>query len=86
MRRRRLASLFGVVEVRAPRFGPCRCGVASRRTITPAAEIMPDRCTPEYERTLAKMGALLPATIAAELKKGPRRDAQYDGSPTTFSR
>jgi hypothetical protein len=34
--------------------------VASCRTITPAAEIMPDRCTLEYERTLAKMGALLP--------------------------
>ena len=59
IRRRRLTSLLGVVEVRAPRFGPCRCGVASRRTITPAAEIMPDRCTSEYERTLAKMGALL---------------------------
>jgi hypothetical protein len=26
----------------------------------PAAEIMPDRCTPEYEQVLAKMGALLP--------------------------
>ena len=48
MRRRRLASLFGVVEVRAPRFGPCRCGVASRRTITPASEIMPERCTPVW--------------------------------------
>ena len=59
-RRRRLRSLFGIVEVRAPRFGPCRCGVVSRRTITPVAEIMPDRCTPEYERTLAKMGSLLP--------------------------
>jgi hypothetical protein len=59
-RRRRLRSLFGVVEVRAPRFRPCRCGVASRRTITPVAEILPDRCTPEYERTLAKMGSLLP--------------------------
>jgi hypothetical protein len=57
---RRLASLYGVVEVRAPRFGPCRCGVASRRSITPVAEIMPDCCTPEYERTLAKMGSLLP--------------------------
>jgi hypothetical protein len=67
MRRRRLASLFGVVEVRAPRFGPCRCGVASRRTLTPAAEIMPDRCTPEYERTLAKMGALLPYRRARSL-------------------
>lgn len=60
IRPRRLKSLFGVVEVRAPRFCPCRCGVASRRTISAVAEIMPDRCTPEYERTLAKMGALLP--------------------------
>jgi hypothetical protein len=59
-RRRRLTSLYGVLEVRAPRFDPCRCGVASRRTITPVAEIMPDRCTPEYERTLARMGSLLP--------------------------
>jgi hypothetical protein len=58
-RRRRLTSLYGIVEVRAPRFDPCRCGVASRRTITPIAEIMPDRCTPEYERTLARMGSVL---------------------------
>src|SRR5271157_3973118 len=33
IRRRQLRSLYGVVEVHAPRFGPCRCGVASRRTI-----------------------------------------------------
>ena len=35
------------------------------------AEIMPDRCTPEYERTIAKMGSLLPyrraRTLLAEL-------------------
>src|ERR1700677_1752554 len=37
-RRGRLTSLYGVVEVRAPRLDPCRCGVASRRTITPVAE------------------------------------------------
>ena len=67
LRPRRLTSLFGVVEVRAPRFGPCRCGVASRRTITPVAEIMPDRCTPAYERTVAKMGALLPYRRARSL-------------------
>jgi len=41
--------------------------VASRRTITPVAEIMPDRCTPEYERTVAKMGALLPYRRARSL-------------------
>jgi len=67
MRRRRLTSLFGVVEVRAPRFGPCRCGVASRRTITPAAEIIPDRCTAEYERTLAdgRLAAVPPRPVTA---------------------
>jgi hypothetical protein len=42
------------------RFGPCRCGVACRRSITPVAEVMPDRCTPEYERAVAAMGAALP--------------------------
>ena len=59
-RSRRLVSLFGTVEVRAPRFAPCRCAVTCRRTLNPVAEIMLDRCTPEYERTLAKMGSLLP--------------------------
>ena len=53
LRPRRLTSLFGVVEVRAPRFGPCRCGVACRRSLAPVAEVMPDRCTPEYERVIA---------------------------------
>src|SRR5271157_1982198 len=50
--------LFGVVQVEAPCFNACRCGVASRRIVSPLAEIMPDRCTPEYERILAKMGSL----------------------------
>src|ERR1700709_411259 len=59
-RSRRLVSLFGTVEVRAPRFTPCRCAVTCRRTLNPVAEIMPDRCTPEYERTVAKMGSILP--------------------------
>src|SRR5215211_717719 len=66
-RPRRLISLFGVVEVRAPRFGPCRCGVACRRSVTPVAEIMPDRCTPEYERVVAAMGAALPYRRALRL-------------------
>lgn len=66
-RTHRLVSLFGVVEVRAPRFGPCRCGVACRRSLTPVAEIMPDRCTPEYERVLAGMGGALPYRRARAL-------------------
>jgi hypothetical protein len=67
VRPRRLTSLFGVVEVRAPRFAPCRCGVACRRSTTPVAEIMPDRCTPECERVVAAMGAALPYRRALRL-------------------
>jgi hypothetical protein len=59
-RPRQLQSLFGVVEVRAPRFGPCQCSVTLCTTLSPVTEIMPDRCTLEYERVLAKLGALLP--------------------------
>jgi hypothetical protein len=59
-RSRRLLSLFGTVEVSAPRFKPCRCAVTCCRTLSPVSEIMPDRCTPEYERIVAKMGASLP--------------------------
>jgi hypothetical protein len=62
-----LVSLFGTVEVRAPRFTPCRCAVTCRRTLNPVAEIMPDRCTPEYERTVAKMGSLFPYRRARTL-------------------
>jgi hypothetical protein len=62
-----LVSLFGVAAVRAPRFGPCRCGIACRRSLTPVAEIMPDRCTPEYERVVAAMGAALPYRRALAL-------------------
>ena len=70
VRSRRLVTLFGTVAVKAPRFKPCQCAVTCRRTLSPVAEIMPDRCTPEYERMLAKMGALLPyrraRTVMAE--------------------
>jgi hypothetical protein len=60
VRARRLLSVFGTVEVRAPRFLPCRCAVTRRHTLNPIAEIIPDQCTPEYERIIAKMGSLLP--------------------------
>ena len=59
-RSRRLLSLFGTVNVSAPRFEPCRRAVGRHRTLSPVGEIMPDRCTPEYERVVAKMGASLP--------------------------
>ena len=66
-RSRRLLSLFGAVNVSAPRFAPCRCAVTRRQTLSPVSEIMPDRCTPEYERVVAKMGASLPYRRARTL-------------------
>ena len=66
-RTRQLTTLFGVVEVEAPRFDPCRCGVATRRIVSPLAEIMPDRCTQEHERILVKMGSLAAYGRAAAL-------------------
>jgi hypothetical protein len=66
-RRRRLRSLFGVVEVRAARFAPCPCSASLRRTLAPVTEIMPDRCTSEYERALAEMGARQPYRRACAL-------------------
>ena len=67
VRSRRLSSLFGTVEVRAPRFLPCRCAVTRRHTLNPVAELMPDRCTPEYECVIAKRGSLLPYRRARTL-------------------
>jgi hypothetical protein len=62
-------SAFGTVEIRVPRFLPCRCAVTRRNVLNPIAEIMPDRCTPEYERMIAKMGALLPYGRARNLSE-----------------
>jgi hypothetical protein len=46
---------------------PCPCAVTSRHTLNPVGEIMSDRCTPEYERVIAKMGSLLPYARARTL-------------------
>ena len=77
VRARRLLSLFGTVEVRAPRFLPCRCAVTRRHTLNPVAEIMPDRCTPEYERVIAKMGSLLPYARAGHCCRNSCRSATF---------
>ena len=86
-RPRRLRSLFGVVEVRAPRFTPCRCSETRSEILSPVAEIMPDQCTPEYERTLAEMGALLPyrraRTLLAPTNEPPLRYEFCDETGTS---
>ncbi len=59
-RTRRLQTLFGTVEVEAPRFKVCRCrqpvpmtGV----TVSPVCALLSARCTPELERVQAELGA-----------------------------
>jgi hypothetical protein len=66
-RSRQLRSLFGTVEVRAPRFEPCQCSVTLGTVLSPVTEIMPDRCTPEYECVHAELGTLLPYRRARAL-------------------
>jgi hypothetical protein len=59
--------LFGTVEVHAPRFEPCHCSVTLSTILSPVKEIMPDRCTPEYERVLVEFGPMLPYRRARAL-------------------
>jgi hypothetical protein len=59
-RRRRLQTLFGTVEVEAPRFRVCRCRPAASMagvTFSPVCELLSARCTPELERVQAELGA-----------------------------
>jgi hypothetical protein len=52
---------------------PCPCAVPGPHTLNPVAETMPDRCIPEFERVIAKMGSLLPYARARTLLSARRR-------------
>jgi len=62
-RPRRLQTLFGALEVEAPRLKlcPCPCGQADGkpgRTVSPVCDLLGGaRCTPELERVQAELGA-----------------------------
>ena len=59
-RTRRLQTLFGTVEVEAPRFKLCRCRVTTplaETTVSPVGALLTARCTPELERVQAELGA-----------------------------
>ncbi len=60
-RTRRLQTLFGTVEVEAPRFKVCRCRLAPPLAGTvlfsPVCALLTARCTPELERVQAELGA-----------------------------
>src|SRR3954451_21208727 len=60
-RTRRLQTLFGTLEVEAPRFRVCRCRSAaapvSEAVSSPVCALLTARCTPELERVQAELGA-----------------------------
>jgi len=60
-RTRRLETLFGTVEVEAPRFKLCRCclttALAGAALFSPVCALLTARCTPELERVKAELGA-----------------------------
>ena len=60
-RTRRLQTLFGTVEVEAPRFKLCRCRPSAPMvdavTFSPVCALLTARCTPELERVQAELGA-----------------------------
>ena len=59
-RQRRLQTLFGTVDVEAPRYRICRCHLppcVDEVTFSPVSELFPGRCTPELERIQAEVGA-----------------------------
>ncbi len=59
-RTRRLQTLFGTVEVEAPRFKVCGCRRATplaELTVSPVCALLAARCTPELERVQAELGA-----------------------------
>ena len=59
-RQRRLQTLFGTVDVEAPRYRICRCRLppcVDEATFSPVSELFPGRCTPELERIQAEVGA-----------------------------
>jgi len=59
-RTRRLQTLFGTVEVEAPRFKVCGCRRATplaEMTVSPVCALLTAHCMPELERVQAELGA-----------------------------
>jgi hypothetical protein len=59
-RTRKVQTLFGTVSVDAPRISVCPCKSGSGLvdvSLSPLAELLPDRCTPELRRLQAELGA-----------------------------
>ena len=74
-RTRRLQTLFGTVEVEAPRFKLCRCHpsapMVEAKTVSPVCALLTARCTPEMERVQAELGARTSFRDAARILRCP---------------
>jgi hypothetical protein len=64
-RRRHLDTLFGRVEVPAPRFERYRCGQANQAS--PVSALLPYRTTPGLRHLQAKLGAMMSYRQAADV-------------------
>jgi len=65
---RRIRTVFGMVEVRNPRWMLCRdCHPGMDGAFAPLKEICPDRATPELMELTARLGSMLPFRQAASV-------------------
>ncbi len=83
-RTRRLQTLFGTVEVEAPRFRVCRCRLptsTTAATFSPVCALLIARCTPELERVQAELGARTSFREAARILETllPASPANHEG-------
>src|SRR5215203_2635028 len=83
-RSRRLQTLFGTVEVEAPRFRVCRCRPSAPTaavTFSPVCALLTARCTPELERVQAELGARTSFREAARILEAllPAPPANHEG-------
>ena len=83
-RSRRLVSSFGTVEVRAPRFTPCRYAVTCRRTLNPIAEIMPTDARRSTSGPSQRWVRYYPC-VDRSAKNGIRSSPHYGGEGVTHS-
>jgi len=87
-RTRRLQTLFGTVEVEAPRFKVCHCRSSATqelaRTVSPVCALLTARCTPELERVQAELGARTSFRDAARILETllPASPANQEGVRT----
>jgi len=87
-RTRRLQTLFGTVEVEAPRFKVCRCrlmtALAGAALFSPVCALLTARCTPELERVQAELGARTSFRDAARILEAllPASPANQEGVRT----